>query len=124
MRAPRVDQHRSFARRAFSPDFRRRTHDLVFWSWLKCAARQSSSQYNQRMQEKMQWNPENPFEYNFDRGLYYHHMLSDWLLCGSQPTNAEDVQYLREAEGVKAVLSVRTTPTAMLDKQLVLCAVW
>lgn len=65
-------------------------------------------QYNQIMQEKMQWTS-SPFEYDFDRGLYYHHILSDELLCGSQPTNADDIRYLKEAEKVDVIVSVRYT---------------
>lgn len=65
-------------------------------------------QYNQIMQEKMQWTS-SPFEYDFDRGLYYHHILSDQLLCGSQPTNADDISYLKEAEKVDVIVSVRYT---------------
>lgn len=65
-------------------------------------------QYNEVMQEKMQWT-NSPFEYDFERGLYYHHILADELLCGSQPTNVDDVRYLREAEEVDVIVSVCCT---------------
>jgi len=63
-------------------------------------------QYNQIMQEKMQWTT-SPFEYDFERGLYYHHILTDELLCGSQPTSVDDIRYLKEAENVNVIVSVR-----------------
>jgi hypothetical protein len=60
------------------------------------------------MKEKMQWDPKAPYEYNFSRGLYYHHIIQDELLCGSQPTGPNDIQYLAEAEKVNTVVSVRS----------------
>jgi hypothetical protein len=66
-----------------------------------------SAKYNRVMQEKMKWDPNTPYEYDFGRGLYYHHILDDQLLCGSQPTNADDVHYLKNAEKVDVIVSVR-----------------
>jgi hypothetical protein len=66
-----------------------------------------SAEYNKVMAEKMQWNTDDPYTYDFDRGLYYHHIIKDRLLCGSQPTCADDVHYLKDAENVGTVLSVR-----------------
>lgn len=60
------------------------------------------------MKEKMQWDPDSPYDYKFERGLYYHHILEDKLLCGSQPTCADDIRYLKDAENVGTILSVRT----------------
>jgi hypothetical protein len=66
-----------------------------------------STKYNEIMKEKMQWDPNSPYEYRFERGLYYHHILDNELLCGSQPTCADDVKYLSEAENVNTIVSVR-----------------
>ena len=60
------------------------------------------------MAEKMQWDPSAPYKYDFERGLYYHHIVQGVLLCGSQPTSAEDVHYLANAETVGTILSVRS----------------
>jgi hypothetical protein len=65
-----------------------------------------SAQYNELMLEKMRWDPENPYEYNFDRGLYYHHILDGQLLCGSQPTSQDDIRYLKDVESVDVIISV------------------
>ena len=59
------------------------------------------------MKEKMQWDPDSPYDYNFERGLYYHHILENKLLCGSQPTCADDIRYLKDVENVGTILSVR-----------------
>lgn len=55
----------------------------------------------------MQWDPDAPYSYQFDRGLYYHHILENELLCGSQPTSADDIQYLKQAENVDTILSLQ-----------------
>jgi hypothetical protein len=65
-----------------------------------------SAQYNELMLEKMRWDPENPYEYNFERGLYYHHILDGELLCGSQPTSEDDIRYLKDVESVDVIISV------------------
>lgn len=86
----------------------------TFVRWLHRAAAPTvqcradkTAEYNKVMNEKMQWDPNAPFQYDFQRGLYYHHILRDELLCGSQPTSADDVQYLKEAEDVDVIISVR-----------------
>lgn len=58
------------------------------------------------MKEKMRWDPDAPYDYRFERGLYYHHILDNELLCGSQPTTADDIRYLKEAENVDTIISV------------------
>lgn len=58
------------------------------------------------MKSKMKWDPDAPYDYRFERGLYYHHILENELLCGSQPTCAEDIRYLKEAENVDTIISV------------------
>lgn len=67
-----------------------------------------SNRYNEIMKEKMQWDPQSPYEYHFERGLYYHHILENELLCGSQPTSGDDVRYLSQAENVNTIVSVRS----------------
>jgi hypothetical protein len=57
------------------------------------------------MKAKMKWG-DNPYEYDFDRGLYYHEVWPG-LFCGSQPTCPDDVTYLKEHEKVDVILSVR-----------------
>jgi hypothetical protein len=70
------------------------------------ASEGKSAEYTELMQEKMQWDPNAPYKYDFGRGLYYHHILDDELLCGSQPTGPNDIKYLAQAEKVKTVVSV------------------
>lgn len=48
---------------------------------------------------------DNPFEYHFDRGLYYHYIAPD-MIVGSQPRNAPDVDALA-AEGVGVILNLQ-----------------
>jgi hypothetical protein len=83
---------------------------------VRCQA-DKSAEYSKIMKQKMQWDPNAPYDYDFDRGLYYHHIIQDVLLCGSQLTCADDIQYLKEAEKVGTVLSVRP-PTAHLQRQM------
>lgn len=68
--------------------------------------RSKSKKYTEVMKEKMQWDPDAPYDYVFERGLYYHHILDNELLCGSQPTTADDIHYLKEAENVDVIISV------------------
>lgn len=64
-------------------------------------------QYNEEMQERMGWKQvENPYSYDPDFGLYYHHVESD-LIVGSQPQNAEDIQHLHEHEDVKVIYNMQ-----------------
>lgn len=54
----------------------------------------------------MGWtNLANPFEYNFDRGLYFHYVAPD-LVVGSQPRHAADVDDLAK-EGVTHILNLQ-----------------
>lgn len=63
--------------------------------------------YNSQMNKMMGWeNGGNPFEYNFDRGLYYHE-IDRGLICGSQPRNAADVEFLHNEEGVTTIVSMQ-----------------
>ncbi|EFN51916.1 hypothetical protein CHLNCDRAFT_27385 [Chlorella variabilis] len=48
---------------------------------------------------------DNPFEYDFNRGLYYHYVAPD-VIVGSQPRNALDVDALA-AEGVGVILNLQ-----------------
>lgn len=63
-----------------------------------------SEKYNEDMQAAMGW--DNPYEYHFDRGLYYHEIV-DNLICGSQPRNSDDVQYLHDNERVTTILNLQ-----------------
>lgn len=86
-----------------------RTHHLV------CRAMEEPSvatvsrmkQYNEEMQERMGWKQvENPYSYDPDFGLYYHHVESD-LIVGSQPQKAEDIQHLYEHENVRVIYNMQ-----------------
>ena len=58
------------------------------------------------MAEKMGWQQlDNPFEYHFDRPIYYHYIAPD-MIVGSQPRNALDVDHLA-AEGVTTILNLQ-----------------
>lgn len=58
------------------------------------------------MAQKMGWTHlDNPFEYHFERGLYYHYIAPD-MIVGSQPRNAHDVDALK-AEGVGVILNLQ-----------------
>ena len=48
---------------------------------------------------------DNPFEYHFDRPIYYHYIQPD-MIVGSQPRNALDVDHLA-AEGVTTILNLQ-----------------
>lgn len=65
-----------------------------------------SQEYTELMKDKMRWNQDAPYDYSFERGLYYHHILENELLCGSQPTCADDIRYLRDMEDVDTIISV------------------
>ncbi|PRW20171.1 phosphoglucan phosphatase chloroplastic [Chlorella sorokiniana] len=63
-------------------------------------------QYNKDMAERMGWtNLDNPYEYHFDRPIYYHYITPD-VIVGSQPRHALDVDQLA-AEGVNVILSLQ-----------------
>jgi hypothetical protein len=66
-----------------------------------------SQEYNEVMKSAMRWEPDAPFDYPFERGLSYHHILDNELLCGSQPTSAEDILSLKRVEDVDTIISVR-----------------
>lgn len=53
----------------------------------------------------MGWKDADPYQYHYDRGLYYHEIVPD-LLCGSQPRNVADVAELKEEVGVTTVVNV------------------
>lgn len=65
-----------------------------------------NKRYNEEMAEKMKWG-DNPYAYDFERGLYYHRIHKDVLLCGSQPTSVGDIDYLRDAENIDVVVSLQ-----------------
>ncbi|GIL63069.1 hypothetical protein Vafri_17034 [Volvox africanus] len=62
--------------------------------------------YNRNMQRQMGWSHLNPYEYHFDRGLYYHEIVPN-LICGTQPRNPTDVDILAETEGVTHILNLQ-----------------
>lgn len=63
-------------------------------------------QYNKDMAERMGWtNLDNPYEYHFDRPIYFHYITPD-IIVGSQPRHALDVDQLA-AEGVDVILSLQ-----------------
>lgn len=58
------------------------------------------------MKQQMGWGNLNPYEYHFERGLYYHEIDRN-VICGSQPTSAEDISYLREVENVTTIINLQ-----------------
>ena len=64
-----------------------------------------SDAYNEKMKKAMGWKDADPYQYHYDRGLYYHEIVPD-LLCGSQPRGVTDVAELKEDVGVTTVVNV------------------
>lgn len=64
------------------------------------------NEYNRVMQQQMGWGHLSPYEYHFDRGLYYHE-VADNVICGTQPRNREDVRILAETQGVTTILNLQ-----------------
>ncbi|KXZ52979.1 hypothetical protein GPECTOR_8g350 [Gonium pectorale] len=65
--------------------------------------------YNRNMQRQMGWahlSHLDPYEYHWDRGLYYHEIVPN-LLCGTQPRHAADVDALVSAEGITHILNLQ-----------------
>lgn len=71
------------------------------------AIESKSAEYTEIMKEKMKWDQDAPYDYKFERGLYYHHILENKLLCGSQPTTADDIRYLKDVENVGTIISLQ-----------------
>lgn len=63
-----------------------------------------SEAYNKQMAQQMAW--DNPYEYHYDRGLYYHEIVPN-LICGSQPRNTEDLSHLGQLENVNTILNLQ-----------------
>jgi hypothetical protein len=63
------------------------------------------NEYNRVMQQQMGWGHLSPYEYHFERGLYYHEVAEN-VICGTQPRNREDVRVLAETQGVTTILNV------------------
>uniref|UniRef100_A0A061S536 Phosphoglucan phosphatase chloroplastic-like n=1 Tax=Tetraselmis sp. GSL018 TaxID=582737 RepID=A0A061S536_9CHLO len=68
--------------------------------------RSKSTEYNTAMKDQMGWDHISPFEYYYDRGLYYHE-VEPGVLCGSQPRNTSDAEYLASAERVTTILNLQ-----------------
>ena len=64
-----------------------------------------SDVYNEKMKQAMGWQDADPYQYHYDRGLYYHEIIPN-LLCGSQPRNVADVAELEAEVGVTTVINV------------------
>jgi protein-tyrosine phosphatase len=58
------------------------------------------------MNQQMGWEHVNPYEYHFERGLYYHEVDRN-LICGSQPRNPDDVHQLKVTENVTTILNLQ-----------------
>ena len=71
---------------------------------LATSADQSQA-YNEEMKKAMGWDDADPYQYHYDRGLYYHEVMPD-LLCGSQPRNVEDIVKLKEDIGATVIINV------------------
>ena len=64
-----------------------------------------SDAYNQQMKKAMGWKDADPYQYHYDRGLYYHEIVPD-LICGSQPRHAEDITELKEEVHASTIINV------------------
>eukprot|EP00798_Chlamydomonas_sp_ICE-L_P005012 gene5012-34797_t len=71
---------------------------------VQTSADQKTEDYNATMAKQMGWDA-NPYEYHFERGLYYHEIAPN-LFCGSMPRMASDVDELKEL-GVTAVVNLQ-----------------
>jgi len=60
--------------------------------------------YNEQMAKQMHWS--NPFEYHFDRGLYFHE-VSPNLFCGTQPRNPEEVLALANLHDIRTIVNLQ-----------------
>ncbi|KAL3161748.1 hypothetical protein ABBQ38_008843 [Trebouxia sp. C0009 RCD-2024] len=65
-----------------------------------------SDAYNEKMKQAMGWQDADPYQYHYDRGLYYHEIIPN-LLCGSQPRNVADVAELEAEVGVTTVINLQ-----------------
>lgn len=54
----------------------------------------------------MGWSNVNPYEYHFERGLYYQEIIPN-LICGTQLRNPEDVKILKRDQDVTTVLNLQ-----------------
>lgn len=60
--------------------------------------------YNAQMARQMSW--ERPFEYHWDRGLYFHE-VAPGLCCGTQPRDAGEVEALALQHGIGAIVNLQ-----------------
>lgn len=65
-----------------------------------------SDAYNQQMKKAMGWKDADPYQYHYDRGLYYHEIVPD-LICGSQPRHAEDITELKEEVHASTIINLQ-----------------
>lgn len=65
-----------------------------------------TEEYNKAMQRQMGWDSANPYEYHYDRGLYYHEIIPG-LFCGSQPRNPEDINVMKEEVNPHTILNLQ-----------------
>lgn len=73
---------------------------------LKATKVDQSEEYNKKMKQAMGWKDADPYQYYYDRGLYYHEIAPD-LICGSQPRNTEDMTELKEDIGATTVINLQ-----------------
>lgn len=62
-----------------------------------------SYEYTATMQKKMNW--DKPFEYHYDRGLYYHEVYPG-VFCGTQPRNPDEVSEIQQTLGITTIVNV------------------
>lgn len=61
-------------------------------------------EYNKQMAKQMHW--DTPFEYHFDRGLYFHE-VAPGLCCGTQPRNPAEVEQLAKRHGINVIVNLQ-----------------
>ncbi|KAK9811671.1 hypothetical protein WJX72_008047 [[Myrmecia] bisecta] len=54
----------------------------------------------------MGWEHASPYEYHYERGLYYHYIHPN-LICGSQPRNPQDIDQMKHHLGVDKILNLQ-----------------
>ena len=64
-----------------------------------------SEEYNAKMKKAMGWKDADPYQYHYDRGLYWHEIIPD-LICGSQPRNTADMAELKNDVGATTIINV------------------
>jgi hypothetical protein len=97
-------RERQYLARSIERAQQARTCPLRVASEQATAVETLTDSYNEQMARQMNWS--NPFEYHFDRGLYFHEVGPN-LLCGTQPRNPEEVRTLANTHHVRTIINLQ-----------------